>query len=150
MYFNVFDRFTALFGLSKVVCRVSTIVAFGLITFGLFSPTYAECPGESTAEQAGCAALAFKKADQQLNEVYKKVIAQQDATGKALLIKSENAWIKFRDSHCEFVADLYRGGSRRPTQYTNCRIEMTRVQTMFLRERLPEQPGPQEEPVNDD
>jgi uncharacterized protein YecT (DUF1311 family) len=44
---------------------------------------------------------------------------------KKLLTKVQKDWIKFRDSHCEFEAYEYEGGSIQPLIKTNCLKEQT-------------------------
>ena len=68
----------------------------------------------------------FQKADIELNEVYKQLIKTLDEKEKQLLIKSQKDWIKFRDSHCDFEAQQYDGGSIKPLIYSTCLTERTK------------------------
>ncbi|RQO37104.1 hypothetical protein DBR37_02635 [Herminiimonas sp. KBW02] len=47
-----------------------------------------------------CASHRYTAADQILNQQYKKLMAQQDATGKQRLRDAQRAWIGFRDKDC--------------------------------------------------
>lgn len=47
-----------------------------------------------------CASHRYTTADQKLNQQYKQLVAQQDATGKQRLRDAQRAWISFRDKDC--------------------------------------------------
>jgi uncharacterized protein YecT (DUF1311 family) len=47
-----------------------------------------------------CASHRYATADQKLNQQYKQLMAQQDATGKQRLRDAQRAWISFRDKDC--------------------------------------------------
>lgn len=47
-----------------------------------------------------CASHRYSIADQKLNQQYKQLMAQQDATGKQRLRDAQRAWISFRDKDC--------------------------------------------------
>jgi uncharacterized protein YecT (DUF1311 family) len=68
----------------------------------------------------------YKKADAELNKIYKQLMTILDQSGKTLLIQSEKDWVKFRDSHCKFEASQYEGGSIKPLIYSTCLEELTR------------------------
>ena len=70
--------------------------------------------------------VKFKKADAELNKVYKQLMAILDKNEKQLLIQSEKDWMKFRDSHCKFDASQYEGGSIQPLIYSTCLEELTK------------------------
>ena len=67
--------------------------------------------GQSQDEMNKEAYDSFLKADKELNVVYKKLIVLLDKDAKDLLIKAQRDWIKFRDSHSEFVKKSCNGGS---------------------------------------
>ena len=69
---------------------------------------------------------SYKKADAELNKVYKKLMAILSQNEKTLLIQAEKDWVKFRDSHCEFEASQYEGGTIQPLIYSTCLEELTR------------------------
>ena len=47
-----------------------------------------------------CASHRYTTADQKLNQQYKQLMGQQDATGKQRLRDAQRAWIGFRDKDC--------------------------------------------------
>ena len=71
---------------------------FFFVLLLVINRTYAQ----TQAEMNQTAAQGYYKADAELNKVYKVLMSKLDENGKALLIKAENDWIKYRDSHCKF------------------------------------------------
>lgn len=67
----------------------------------------------------------YTKADQKLNEVYKKVMAKTDAAKKQKLVAVQKTWITFRDAHCNYVASAWEGGSMQPAMISACLTELT-------------------------
>jgi uncharacterized protein YecT (DUF1311 family) len=80
---------------------------------------------QTQAEMNQTAAKGYYKADAELNKVYKVLMSKLDEKGKSLLIKAENDWIKYRDSHCKFEASFYDGGSMQPMIYSSCLESVT-------------------------
>ena len=68
-------------------------------------------------EMNQCAGKAYKAADLELNQVYQRLAAKLDDNEKAQLKEAQTAWLKYRDSNCEFVADQFKGGTMRPMVY---------------------------------
>lgn len=81
---------------------------------------------QTQSEMNATAYTNYKKADAQLNKVYKQLVAILDKKEKPLLIQAEKDWVKFRDSHCKFVASQYEGGSIQPLIYSSCLEELTK------------------------
>ncbi|WP_300979353.1 lysozyme inhibitor LprI family protein [Flavobacterium sp.] len=82
------------------------------------------------------ASLDYKKADAELNKVYKKLVSLLDKNEKVLLIQAQKDWIKYRDSHCKFESDPYTGGSIKPLILLTCLEEITKERTKHLKESL--------------
>ena len=91
---------------------------------------------QTQAEMNDCAGRAYKVADATLNQVYGKLIAMLDSEEKAQLKDAQNAWLKYRDANCEFVADQYKGGSMRPMIQGYCLADMTKHRTTELRDQI--------------
>lgn len=81
---------------------------------------------QTQSEMNATASANYKKADAQLNKLYKQLMAILDKNEKPLLIQAEKDWVKFRDSHCKFDASQYEGGSIQPLIYSSCLEELTR------------------------
>jgi uncharacterized protein YecT (DUF1311 family) len=93
---------------------------------------------ETQAEMNQCAAQAYKAADAALNRVYQRLAAMLNDNEKAQLKEAQSAWLKYRDSNCEFVADQYKGGTMRPMIYGYCLADITKKRTGELRNQIKE------------
>jgi len=93
---------------------------------------------QTQSEMNMCAGEDFKAADAVLNQVYQQLVAKLDDEEKALLKDAENAWLKYRDTNCEFVGDQYKGGTMRPMVEAGCLEDMTRKRTTELRAQIKE------------
>ena len=69
---------------------------------------------QTQAEMNQTAHNDFKKADAELNKIYKQVMNGLNEKEKQLMIHAQNDWLKFRDSHCKFEIEQYNGGSIQP------------------------------------
>ena len=83
-----------------------------------------------------CWGNEYKKADAKLNQTYQQLAAMLDDDEKAQLKNAENAWIKYRDTNCEFVADQYKGGSIRPMIAAICLADVTSNRTTELKNQI--------------
>jgi uncharacterized protein YecT (DUF1311 family) len=87
-----------------------------------------------------CAGRAAKASDRQLNIAYKQVQqAYQSFDSKPHgdrrrehLITAQLAWIKYRDTICEWQASKYSGGSIAPMIYSGCIDRLTQQRTQEL------------------
>jgi len=93
---------------------------------------------QTQSEMNMCAGQDFKAADAVLNQVYQQLVAKLDDEEKALLKDAENAWLKYRDTNCEFVGDQYKGGTMRPMVEAGCLEDMTKKRTTELRTQIKE------------
>ena len=89
-------------------------------------------------EMNQCAGKKFRAADATLNQVYRKLVAMLDEEEIAQLKEAQTAWLKYRDTNCEFVADQYKGGSIRPLIQATCLGDMTNRRTAELKTQIKE------------
>ena len=95
------------------------------------------CAGAMTQTDMNiCWGNEYKKADAKLNQTYQQLAAMLDDDGKAQLKNAENAWLKYRDTNCEFVADQYKGGSIRPMIAAICLADVTSNRTTELKNQI--------------
>jgi uncharacterized protein YecT (DUF1311 family) len=92
----------------------------------------------SQAEMNNCWGNEYKKADVQLNQTYQQLAAMLEEDDKTELKAAENAWIKYRDAHCDFVADQYKGGTMRPMIHAICLADVTSNRTTELKNQIKE------------
>ncbi|MBD2410039.1 hypothetical protein FACHB389_07620 [Nostoc calcicola FACHB-389] len=83
-----------------------------------------------------CSRLSYQNADKKLNAAYQQLVPKLDRTRKQKLIAAQQAWIKFRDTTCEFERSEYEGGSIAPTIYFGCLENTTKERTQQLQEYL--------------
>src|SRR5215813_10598094 len=93
---------------------------------------------QSQAEMNECAGKEFKTADLALNQVYRKLVAMLEDEEKAQLKEAQTAWLKYRDTNCDFVADQYKGGSMRPMILGYCLAQVTKNRTSELKDQIKE------------
>ena len=91
---------------------------------------------QTQAEMNICAGEEYKTADAALNQAYQKLNAMLDDEEKVQLKNAENAWIKYRDLHCDFVGDQYKGGSMRPMIVGLCLADVTRNRTTEIKNQI--------------
>ncbi len=121
--------------------KIAILVALALLTcgsaFGQGAKKPVPCANAQTqAEMNICAGKEYKTADANLNRVYQQLVAMLGADEKVQLKDAQTAWIKFRDLHCEFVGDQYKGGSIRPMIYGLCLADVTRNRTTELKAQI--------------
>ena len=87
-----------------------------------------------TAVASDDVAADFKKADRELNTVYRAVEARlaDDRAAKTRLVQAQRAWIAFRDAECTFKSSGSDGGSVAPTITTICKTALTADRTEQL------------------
>ncbi|BAY63363.1 hypothetical protein NIES22_34500 [Calothrix brevissima NIES-22] len=83
-----------------------------------------------------CAQLSYQNADKKLNQVYKKLLPTLSSSRKQKLITAQQAWIKFRDTSCEFERSQYEGGTIAPSIYVGCLERITQQRTQQLQDYL--------------
>jgi len=129
------------------VLSIASLLAVGMATRVIASPTSAatnlqlaqrpNCNNPQTQSEMNiCASIAYQNADRKLNQVYRQLLPKLSASRKQKLISAQQAWIKFRDSSCEFETSAYEGGSIAPMIYSNCLADVTEQRTKDLQRYL--------------
>ena len=91
---------------------------------------------QTQADMNICWGNEYKKADAALNKTYQQLAAMLDDDEKAQLKTAETAWLKYRDTNCEFVADQYKGGSIRPMIAAICLADVSNNRTTELKNQI--------------
>ena len=109
------------------------------------------CKNATTQREINiCAQREAQTADKKLNNTYQilqRRLAQDLRQGGTAqinyakqryqkLINAQNAWIKFRDTSCEYERSAYEGGSIAPTIYYGCITKSTARRTADLQEYI--------------
>ena len=129
------------------VLSIASLLAVGMTTPSIASPAsgatnlqLAQNPNcnnpQTQSEMNICAGIAYQNADRKLNQVYRQLLPKLSAARKQKLIAAQQAWIKFRDSSCEFERSAFEGGSIAPMIYSNCLADVTEQRTKDLRRYL--------------
>ena len=98
-----------------------------------------ERDGGSTAGMVNCEFKALKLWEQELNRVYRALLATLTPIERRALEKSQRAWIQFRDSECAFADEL--SGPRGTVgyfEYVATRPKLTRARALALKSLLHE------------
>jgi len=83
-----------------------------------------------------CAGQDFKKADDALNALYRKMLPRYNATDQTLLKDAERKWLAWRDAECAFDTNLSMGGTMHPMVETMCQTEKTKARVKELEAQL--------------
>ena len=129
------------------VLSIASLLAVGMGTRAIASPTSAatnlqlaqrpNCNNPQTQREMNiCASIAYQNADRKLNQVYRQLLPKLSAARKQKLISAQQAWIKFRDSSCEFERSAFEGGSIAPMIYGFCLADVTEQRTKDLQRYL--------------
>ena len=91
---------------------------------------------QSQAELNICWGKQYKAADAQLNVVYREFMTKLNPEETAQLKATQLAWLKYRDTNCEFVADQFKGGSMRPMIAGMCLAGVTNARVSELKDQM--------------
>jgi uncharacterized protein YecT (DUF1311 family) len=97
----------------------------------------ADCGAKNEFEDVYCYAKQYIASDDALNADYKTLVAKLDTQAKAVLKKSQLAWIRKRNAEC---------GTTDSDGYSvdlSCAVDFTETRTQFLRDRKAECDGGQ-------
>ncbi|QKQ76886.1 lysozyme inhibitor LprI family protein [Nostoc sp. TCL240-02] len=87
-----------------------------------------------------CAKSSYQNADKKLNRAYQQLLPTLEKSRKQKLIAAQLAWVKFRDTNCEFERSKYEGGSIAPSIYAGCLENLTKLRTQELQQYLKSDP----------
>jgi uncharacterized protein YecT (DUF1311 family) len=115
--------------------KQSMLIAFGLLlnppalaaADSEMSQAYLECIDKSngvTSEMLDCISAEFTRQDARLNENYKRLMSKLSGKRKEGLLEAQRAWVKFRDTNCNFYYDP-DGGSAAHLAGSDCMLNAT-------------------------
>lgn len=136
-----------------------TFIVFALLLSAQDQQWNCENP-QAQQEMNFCAAQDARRADAELDTVYRTAIEQARAADRdyagvadgaggpndggpgeeATLREAQRAWVSFRDAHCRLESFEARGGSMQPMLDGGCRATLTRARTAELRGPNPDCP----------
>lgn len=102
------------------------------------SKQYDACMSKAvaTVDMVDCMTAETKRQDAGLNAAYKELQAELNAGRKKQLLEAQRAWIKFRDTNCDFYYDP-EGGSLARLAANDCILTMTANRAQELRNLKP-------------
>ena len=83
-----------------------------------------------------CTIDYVKKAELELDAVYKKLMKKISPKGQTKLLAAQNAWIAYREKQCEFNTLASLDGSVHPTVVSYCYADLAHQQTKTLQQQL--------------
>lgn len=116
---------------SVVVTSTSPLLAKSeaLVNSQSVQPPLAQAPNcnnpQTQSEMNACEGLRWQKADRELNRVYQSVTPKLAGARRQKLVNAQQAWLKFRDSECDFFSSYAEGGTMQPGLVSACRAEVT-------------------------
>ncbi len=121
----------------KISASLATIIFLSTVLWAEVSSTAADpqsnCANPtSNIEYKECAYRAYVASDKKLNQVYKQVSSMLVPKEKQHLIDAQLAWIKYRDSNCDFEIYQSLGGTGYGGFLSNCLERMTNARTKEL------------------
>ena len=129
----------------KPVIAFTTMTGFFMFVFVNLghSQSVTACEGETQRDMNECTHQAYEKADATLNRLWKKIQSSFDGSDydnrtKKALLKSQRAWIAFRDAECEDLLAALQGGTGYSQFYAQCMERMTRERIESLEDRFVE------------
>jgi len=84
-----------------------------------------------TSDMLDCISAETKRQDARLNKAYKEVMGQLSLTRKKHLQEAQRAWIKYRDTNCNFYADP-DGGTMATVNSSDCFLSATAARAKEL------------------
>ena len=99
---------------------------------------YDACGSGVIRRMAICASYGFFSEDVRLNHIYRKARASaKEGNFDALLIRSQRAWLAYRDESCELEASVYSGqGIGGALDALSCKGRLTKDRADYLKELI--------------
>lgn len=108
--------------------KITKLSILGCILFCASTLSFAalDCKNAQTQiDMNECAHLDFKKADAQLNKLYKELMATLEPEQKNSLKRTQQLWLKYKDAQCEYESDEFKGGSIAGLIFSSCQQRIT-------------------------
>lgn len=101
---------------------------------------YNACDSSITLSMKICESYRWMVEDVRLNKVFKRALAKaHDAGYEPSLVRSERAWIAYRDATCIYEGEMGAGGGTAQGLYVlSCKLDLTKQQADRLENSLRE------------
>lgn len=93
---------------------------------------------QTQAQLNACAADSLKRADNELNRLFKQMTDRlaNDKKARQLLVEAQRKWIGFRDAECSFQVMRSAGGSIQPMRQRMCQAAITQSRVVDFQKQL--------------
>lgn len=100
------------------------------------------------SELNACAASDYQIADRAMNAQWRTTVNKLRADDREngpdsfgpptadILLKSQRAWLAYRDAECDLASQEARGGSMQPMLASGCMARLTRERTQLLKQLI--------------
>jgi uncharacterized protein YecT (DUF1311 family) len=97
--------------------------------------TVLPCPSKprTTVQIEGCAEHKVLETDQEIDARNATIFTKLGKSGRAAFIKTNTAWVTYRNEACTTEASIYSGGSIQPVAYANCLVSIDRSHVTELK-----------------
>jgi uncharacterized protein YecT (DUF1311 family) len=115
------------------------LTLFAVAALSVFGQAQKKDPcadAQTQAEMNMCWGKEYKAADAKLNKTYQDFMSKLDEAEKLQLKNAQLAWLKYRDTNCEFVSDQYKGGTMRPMIAAMCLADVTNARVTELKSQI--------------
>jgi uncharacterized protein YecT (DUF1311 family) len=128
----------------KTLALSASIVLGFFIALGSFAQQQGKKDPCEKANESGvtvdlveCSLKKLAEADAELNKTYRQLVSKLgDKKWEMKLRTAQQAWIKYRDTNCDYVSEFSGGGSAFTFEYNFCLADMTDARTKELQEML--------------
>ncbi|MBH1964232.1 MAG: DUF1311 domain-containing protein [Comamonadaceae bacterium] len=93
---------------------------------------------QTQAQLNACATDGLKRADNELNSLFKQMTDRlgNDKKARQLLVDAQRKWISFRDAECSFQVMRSAGGSIQPMRQRMCHAAITQARVLDFHKQL--------------
>jgi uncharacterized protein YecT (DUF1311 family) len=124
----------------RATVATATLFCLGSANPDLLSVQVAQKPNcnnpQSQSEMTACAGIAYQNADRKLNQIYQQLLPKLSSSRRQQLVTAQQAWIRFRDTSCNFEASAFEGGTIAPMIYSSCLARLTEQRIKDLQNYL--------------
>lgn len=134
---QLFSTFISLLTLCSLSTAAVTLASTSSDIPKIYLTQKLDCNNARTQSEINqCAKLSYQNADKKLNQSYQQILPKLTGSRKQKLIAAQQAWIKFRDTNCEFERSGYAGGTIASAIYFGCLETVTNQRTKQLQEYI--------------
>lgn len=96
-------------------------------------PWSAGCKGDTQLALSECAAARNADAEATLSRRYQAMLRTASGASLQLFRRSQQEWLKYRETHCQWIASQFEGGTFQPLYYSLCLERVARARIRQLR-----------------